>query len=107
MDEWDSFISGTFLKATNVENEEQPFIVMTAEPFMDERDGTIRLRTSVEAKGTKFLFDVNKTNGVFLKNSGLLKPRDVIGKNLYFKKVQVRNPTTNQEVEGLRILKVE
>lgn len=107
LDEWNDFISGTFIKATDVSNENEPFICTKAEPFLDNRDGIIRLRTTLEGKGQEYLFDLNKTNAIFLKNSGINKPREVVGKKIYFKKVLVFNPELKKEVDGLRISKVE
>lgn len=103
--EWDSYISN-FLKATDVESENQPFIVISMEEIENRGEKAIRLH--LEEKGIKYAFDLNKTNAVFLKTKAEIKhPRDVIGKKLYFKKVMVRNPQLNQEVEGIRICKVD
>ena len=34
-------------------------------------------------------------------------PKELVGHKLYFRKVKVNNPTTGEEVDGLRISKVE
>lgn len=103
LDNWDDFISGDFLKAINVDSDKDAFIVVKME-FDRESE---RLRATVERNGKSYLFDVNKTNAVFLKEAGIPNPKELVGKKLYFKKALVRNPQTNKEVEGLRISKVE
>ena len=103
--EWDSYISN-FLKASDIESEDQAFVVISAEEVDNRGERVIRLQ--VENKEIKYSFDLNKTNAVFLKTEGKLKhPKDVVGKKLYFKKIMVRNPQLNKEVEGIRIHKVE
>jgi len=101
---WDEFLGGNFLKADNVKGEAQPFAVIKTEKITeDERP---RMRLHLESEQKEYLFDLNVTNTVFLKNN-LEKPQDVVGKKIYFRKVMVNNPTTKKEVEGLRIRKIE
>lgn len=107
LDNWDTFISGNFLKAVNVPNENEPFICVNIEVFTDVRDNTTRPRLSLENKGTKYDFDLNKTNSSFLKEKGVVSPRALIGKKIFFRKVRVHDPTKNMEVDGLRIDRVE
>lgn len=105
LDSWDSFISGSFLKAINVTNEEQPFVVTNV--TIEETEGGIKPRLQLENKETKFDFDLNKTNSLKISELGIKSPKDLIGKKIYFKKVLVRNPSTNKEVDGLRVHKVD
>jgi len=100
---WDNYISGSFLKAINVENENDVFVCISVEVIEEE---TPRLRTILEKQGTEWQFDLNKTNASKAKELGIQTPKDLIGKKIFFKKVLVRNPTTNQEVDGLRIYKI-
>lgn len=103
--EWDSYISN-FLKYTDVKDENQAFVVVSTEEV--ENRGEKAMRLHLENNGIKYLFDLNKTNAVFLKKDAKIEhPKDVVGKKLYFKIVMVRNPQLNKEVEGLRISKVE
>lgn len=106
LDSWDDFVSGTFLKPINVDSEKDAFVVIGVEIFQRD-DGTSSPRLTLERNAISFEFDLNKTNAVFLKNNGVANPKLVVGKKLYFKKALVRNPKTNQEVEGLRISRVE
>lgn len=107
--EWDSYISN-FLKAADVESEDQPFVVISIEELDTRGDKAVEkfIRLHLEEKEIKYVFDLNKTNAVFLKAEGGIKhPKDIVGKKIYFKKVMVRNPQLNKEVEGVRICKVE
>ena len=107
LDAWDDFISGAFLKAVNVDSEKDAFVCTNAEIFKDMRDNSERPRLSLERNGQQYEFDLNKTNSVKAKELGATSTRKLIGKKIYFKKVLVRNPQTNQEVDGLRIHKIE
>lgn len=102
---WDEFVSGNFLKAINVNSENDAFIVVSLETAtIDDRK---MLRLNLERNGQNYDFDVNKTNAARLKELGIQSPKELQGKKLFFRKALVRNPTTNKEVEGLRIYRVE
>ena len=101
---WDEYLNN-FLKASDVTSDTQIFIVISIEEVENRDQKSIRI--TMESMGNEYLMDLNKTNLAFLKNSGIKTPRNIIGKKLYFKKVIVRNPKTNLEVEGLRISKVD
>lgn len=107
LDSWDNYVSGTFLKPINVDSDKDFFTITAVEEFIDNRDNSTRPRLTLEKGGKDFNFDLNKTNAVFLKNSGIANPKSLIGKKLCFKKALVRNPKTNLEVDSLRICKVE
>lgn len=107
LDNWDNYVSGTFLKPINVDSDKDAFVVVDIEEIVDQRDGSIRPRLTLEKGGKEFDFDLNKTNAVFLKSQGITSPNALKGKKLSFKKALVRNPKTNLEVESLRIAKVE
>jgi len=107
LESWNDYISGNFLKAINVENENDAYIVINVSVILDEKTNTKRLRLLLENNKKEWDFDLNKTNGNYLKSCGVLKPKDIVGKKIYFKKALVRNPKTNIEVDSLRIKKVE
>jgi len=106
LDSWDDFVSGSFLKPINIDSEKDAFVVITVDVFNDT-DGSSRPRLTLERNSKQFDYDLNKINSVFIKNSGVNTPKQLVGKKLYFKKVLVRNPKTQLEVEGLRIVRVE
>jgi hypothetical protein len=103
---WDAYTSN-FLKTTQVMSEGDAFVVILVEEFSDARDGSVKVRLTLQRGEAEYLFDLNKTNATFLKNNGIKSPISLTGKKVYFKKVQATNPKTKTEVESLRILKVE
>ena len=106
LDDWGSFTSGTFLKALNVKSEQDPF-VCTNVAINETKEGQTRLRLTLENNGLDYDFDLNMTNSNKLKELGVKRPKECIGKIIYFKKVLVTDPKTRKEVEGLRIYKIQ
>lgn len=102
---WDSYINN-FLKADDVTSEEDGYVCTKVESVSFKESET-SLRLNLERSPDKFLFDLNKTNAVFVKESGIKHPTEIVGKKIYFKKVKVMNPQTKTEVDGLRIYKLE
>ena len=105
LDSWDEYISGNFLKAINVENENDVFVCIDVNLIQVDND--LKIRLTLEKKGIEFLFDLNKTNAKKSKDLGIASPKALLGKKIYFKKALVRDPKKNVEVEGLRIFKIE
>ena len=96
---------GSFLKAANVLNDTEQFEVTDiAEVKEDDRTA---LRVSLKKGEAEFDFDLNQTNIKFLVSKGYVEAESIKGHKLCFKKVLVRNPKTNMEVEGLRICDVQ
>ena len=96
---------GSFLKAANVLNDTELFEVTNiAEVKEDDRTA---LRVTLKKGEAEFDFDLNQTNIKFLVSKGYVEAESVKGHKLAFKKVLVRNPKTNMEVEGLRICDVQ
>lgn len=94
-----------FLRAENVEDKKHFFDVVDAEEVI--YDDTKKIRLHLLDNKEKYVLDLNKTNTVFLFNSGLKHPSDIIGKKISFQKVMAYSPSAKKEVESLRILKVE
>ena len=101
--DWNYFLGGNFLKAEHVKGEDQEFKIVKTETITEDEKKRMRLHLESDKE---WLFDLNFTNTKFLKDN-LEKPQDVVGKKIYFRKVMVNNPKTKQEVEGLRINKLE
>ena len=99
-DSWDGLLSN-YLKADILESHEE--ILVCVGLNVSGKD----LELEIERQGKKFLFSVNVTNKVNLRNNGIAAPKDTIGKKLTFTKVKATNPSTHQEVDSLRITKVE
>lgn len=105
--DWDDYVSGNFLKADQVGGVEDLFEVARVEEVISEIDNKTKIVRLQLVKGDQeFLFDLNKTNSVYLKNSGIKHPKDLRGKKIQFQKVKVMNPKLKKEVDGLRIFKV-
>ncbi len=107
LDSWDEYVSGNFLKAAAVGSEDDAYVVVDEEIVSDIDGQGKRIRLKLERNESKFDFDLNKTNAAKLKDLGLETPKAAIGKKIYFRKVIVRNPRTNIEVDSLRISKIE
>jgi hypothetical protein len=109
MDGWDDYLGGSsFLKAINVNSENDSFQISKIEEVSDMKDEDIkRPRLTLDKDGKSYIFDLNVTNAKKMKELGVVNPNALVGKKIYFKKALVRNPQTNQEVDGLRIYKVE
>ncbi len=105
LESWDDFVSGNFLKAADVEDEQDAYACVNVQQIL--RDEKPQVRLILERAEKESVFDLNKTNARKLKELGMDTPKECIGKKIYFKKVLVRNPTTNLEVDGLRIYKIE
>lgn len=98
---WDGLLVN-YLKADNLKEQQEDFGCINVE--VQEKEMTLHL----EREGDKpFLFGLNTTNKVFLKNNGIASPKDVIGKKITIKKVLAMNPTTKKEVDSLRICGVQ
>ena len=93
---WDGLLTN-YLKADNLTEPKEKFVCIGFN--IKDKDMDLEL----ERKGTKYIFSLNVTNKLFLKNSGLKSPNSVVGKVITLKKVLATNPTTRKEVDSLRI----
>lgn len=100
IDSWDGLLKN-FLKAEDLKEDKEDFACLDVTVEGEDME----LVLTKEDK--KYIFSLNVTNKVFLKANGIVKPKDVIGKKITLKKVRVFNPSIKQEVDGLRITKVE
>ena len=107
LESWDGLLTN-FLKADCFETQEEIFAVVDAKLITRDNGANYISLGVTKREGTeKYIFDLNVTNQVFLKNNGIVAPKDIIGKQITLKKVLVTNPQTKKEVEGLRICKIE
>lgn len=102
---WKDFTGSKFLKADEVDNENDAYAVIDI--TIHEEEDNKRLRLSLQREQKEWVFDLNKTNSSFIQNTGVPNPKDLVGKKIYFRKVLVNNPQTKSEVESLRVCKVE
>jgi hypothetical protein len=104
---WDHFCGSNFLKTTHVANEQDAFAVIGIEIIEGRDEENAKPRLTLEKNKETYLFDLNVTNANFCKNAGIKSPNDLVGKKMFFKKINVVSPKTKKEVESLRILKIE
>ena len=97
---WDGLLKN-FLKAEHLKEQEEAFGCIGVNVNGQEMD--LELQRGEE----DFVFTLNVTNKVFLKEHGITAPKVVIGKKVTLKKVLAMNPTTRKEVDSLRICKLE
>jgi len=97
---WDGILKN-YLKADNLKEPKEKFVCIGL--FIQDKDMDLEL----EKEDNKYIFSLNVTNKLFLKNNGIKAPKDVVGKVLTLKKVLATNPTTKKEVESLRIDHIE
>ena len=101
-DSWDGLLIN-YLKANNLKEQEEVFTCIGIN--VEGKEMELEVQRSAEEKS--FVFGLNVTNKVFLKNNGISVPKEVIGKKLTIKKVLAMNPSLKKEVDSLRISKVE
>ncbi len=104
LESWDAF-SGNYLKADEVKSEEDAYVCVDVQVSGEGVD--VQPVLTLERNELEKLFTLNKTNIKYLKSQKIVSPRDLIGDKIYFKKVRVNNPKTGDEVDGLRICKIE
>lgn len=97
---WDGLLKN-YLKADNLEGNTEAFACIGIR--VENADMELELERGKE----KFIFSLNVTNKVFLKNNGIKAPKEVIGKKITLEKVKAFNPTLKKEVDSLRITRVE
>jgi len=97
---WDGLLKN-YLKAENLKADTEIFACVDVEVENNEMD------LILERNEVKFVFSLNTTNKVFLKNNEIAAPKEVIGKKITLKKVRVFNPSLKKEVDGLRIERIE
>ena len=104
LDSWEAY-SGSFLKAEDVDSEQDAYVPVSVSSIDD--GGKMKIRLHLERNGVKKDFDLNVTNMKKVRELGFESPKSLIGTKIYFIQVQARDPNKNIEVPSLRISKVE
>ena len=99
VESWDGLLKN-YLKADNLKENTESFGCVG----VNVENGEMELQ--LERENEKFVFSLNVTNKVFLKNNGITAPKEIIGKKLTFEKVKAFNPTLKKEVDSLRIIRI-
>jgi hypothetical protein len=105
LDSWEDF-SGKWLKAEMVKEWPALFIPVSVRGNFDADDEAHIVFTGA-FQGKNKDWEPNNTNKDILKTLGLVSPRALIGKKVYFKKVMNFNPTIKKKVPSLEIEKIE
>ena len=106
LNKWDSYLSAKFLKAENVDSDNFAFECIGIVEALN-KSKELRPRLTLKDKDDTYNFDLNKTNCKNLIKLNVPSPNALVGKKIYFRKEDTKNPTTQEDVEGLRIWKVE
>jgi hypothetical protein len=103
LDSWDGLLIN-YLKADDVLGDvgSEAIIVCYG---VEKNDKNLDLK--VEYNGKKYVFTLNVTNMLFLKEHKISSPIEVVGKKLTIRKSVATNPTTKKEGPALRISKIE
>lgn len=104
LDNWDAFTS-SWLGTDHVKGDTQPFVVINVS--VSDQNENLKPRLTLESDQEQYDFDLNVTNSNFCKSQGVRSPKMLIGKKIYFKKVEVTSPKTKMPVQSLRIWKIE
>lgn len=86
------------------------FPVKVFVPFVKvglNKDKKPQLIFDVHYEGSKYKFDCNKTNMAKLISLGMTTPKMIENKQITFEKIRVQNPSTNQMVDSLAVVKIE
>lgn len=102
---WDGLL-GKYLKADDLKDSIGK-MVCTGVNVEENEDGEPEMQLEVEVNANNKLWSLNMTNRAKLKELGLQRPKDAIGKVIGYKKVTVTNPNTKKEVESLRITSID
>jgi len=100
IESWDGLLTN-YIKASNLQGQTEVFLCVGVNVEAET------MSLDIERSDEKFVFGLNTTNKVFLKNNGIAKPKEIIGKKITLEKVKAFNPTLKQEVDSLRIIRVE
>jgi hypothetical protein len=103
---WDGFTGANFLKASDVKDEKIGFAVTSVDVFTDDNKEQ-KPRLTLGSGDNEYRFDLNVTNSNICKELGIKSPKNLLGKKIFFRKINVISPKTKKEVESLRISKIE
>jgi len=98
--------SGQFIKVEFITAFPVCFIPLQVRGEYDDKDKAQLIYTG-EIQGKKKDWSVNKTNMQIIKDFGIKKPKELIGKKVWFKQVMNYSPAAQKKVPSLEIEKVE
>lgn len=108
LDSWKGIVSN-YLKAENLKEREGSFVaedVRLVERTNDDGDTRAQIEIDTVVNDIEYVFALNFTNAKFVKTK-VSSPKELIGKRIHYEKIKVRNPKTEQNVDGISIVDIE
>jgi hypothetical protein len=96
---WDDF-TGEYIKTDIVKKYPVTFVPVSLEA--EKIEDKLKLVITFQYNERDWKLNLNKTNQNFIRSKGLM-PKQIIGKQLVFDKIKVRNPSTNTQVDSFII----
>jgi len=103
MNSWDGFLGSAFLSVDDVKSEQDVFACIGIE--MDTENN--RPMLILEKDNVRQKYSLNVTNANFVKDVGIMSPKEIVGKKICFRKTQAFSPSAKKDVPTLRISKIE
>ena len=105
LDGWDDFL-GNFFKAEMVKTWPALTIVTYVVGKFDEEDKA-HIIYDLTYNNRKYKWEPNKSNIEIMRKLGVVSPRGLVGRKVYFKQVMNFNPTIKKKVPSVEIEKIE
>jgi len=103
LDSWDGFLGSNWLSVDDVKSDADIFICIKVE--LDTEN--VRPMLVLEKEKVEHKMSLNVTNANFVKDAGIVAPKDLIGKKIFFRKSIAFSPSAKKDVPTLRIAKIE
>lgn len=103
LDNWDGFLGSNWLNVEDVKSETDAFACVKVE-LDAENDRPMLI---LQKENVSYKLSLNVTNANFVKDAGVEKPKELIGKKFSFRKTMAFSPSAKKDVPTLRICKVE
>jgi hypothetical protein len=103
LDSWDGFLGSNWLSVDDVKSDADIFICIKVE--LDAEN--TRPMLVLEKDQVSHKMSLNVTNANFVKDAGIVAPKDLIGKKIFFRKSIAFSPSAKKDVPTLRIAKIE
>jgi len=104
LDNWDGFLGSNWLGVDDVKSETDAFVCIKIE--LDTENN--RPMLVFEREEVSYKKSLNVTDAKFLHDDAKIKsPKELVGKNFFFRKTVAYSPSAKKDVPTLRIAKVE
>ena len=103
LDNWDGIVKN-YLKAENLTEKTGEFVVEDIRVIVIEDKKRLEIETTID--DVKYIYAPNWTATKFIKEK-VTTPKEILGKVLVYEKIKVRNPSTQQMVDGISLIDVK